>query len=629
MRWSFRLAILALVLLCPSASLAQGDAVLLPESQISGSATGIMPELLDVVANLDAAIVSGDKGAASARMATLLEWKARLSARNLFFVSRMLRARAGMLAHTGNSGGAAQSATYACRVSPDDSDSWFAAAYYSYINDSADFKGWLSPAHNGIRTWFLDPLNQEALPRHALSTAVYGLAFAFMIFSLTALIIYLKPMARDMQRMLPIEINENTSAIAVVLFFLSVLLGMGFVAAFATLALFLAGYVKTKGRIVLAFFVALFAAIPFVIPVISEGMALESSHQARSISHFIDEGWEPGEIQPVEELSARYPDDLALMVMAGSYYRKMGDYEHAQKYLQQALAKNNRNLRAIVEMGNVNFGRGEFREAELMYKNAIGLSPALFEGHFNLSNTYIEEFRPEEAEAEMSAATRLNKKKADFLLSAKSDKNPVKVVSVPPARSMPASVYRAVAHDAGHVGREMRIFFMPFMDAEQYQIATIAYAVLFVLSILIWEKAGAHTLCTTCGETFYPMFMKAEKGGIKCDKCVALASAQKSAIIGSKDKIRIGIRGYQSGLRHTANLLNMVAPGVGSIWYGSYISGGILVCITGIFFGQVFSSVFWIAAGYRPEPVATYVVWGIGMILFYALTMPFTTRRKR
>jgi NAD-dependent SIR2 family protein deacetylase len=170
---------------------------------------------------------------------------------------------------------------------------------------------------------------------------------------------------------------------------------------------------------------------------------------------------------------------------------------------------------------------------------------------------------------------------------------------------------------------------MPFLDRGQYRIAAIGYIAAFALSMLLWGKFGAHMHCTSCGETFYPMFIKTEKGGVKCDRCVALSSsAQKTTIIGPKDKIRATIREYHAGRRDAANRLNMALPGVGSVWYGSHIAGAILVSVTGIFTARAFTALFNAAAGYRPESIAVYSAWGVAAFLFYAITAPFSMRRK-
>ncbi|MBI5179151.1 MAG: hypothetical protein HZA04_07825 [Nitrospinae bacterium] len=578
---------------------------------------------------LDAALAGGNRQEAETLLAQMVDWKARLSADNLFFVSRILTARADMLAAAGNATQASIAAQYATTLSPDDYASWFVRARHAFAANRADFNAYGEYAYNGMRKWLEDPLNGKILAARALAMAVLGAAFAFMIFAGVVTLRQMGPIAHDIGRFLPFELEPRLAATAFVLLLLAVLCGAGVVAAIVFLALVLTGYAGAKGRIVLAVFLALVAALPFLIPPIGKGMALKNSLEARAAANFMRGGWEPEEIPTLEETAKRFPDDTALMVILGSYFRKTQRYDSAQRYLQQAYARDDRDVRTIMEIANLHFGKGEFREAELGYKNALSLSPSLFEGHFNLSRAYLEQFRTEEAEQELDAASRLNREKTNMLLAATKAavNNAAKVASLPPARALPKFVASAVERDGGRIAQKIWTFYLPYVGMNTYLMAATGYMALFALAIALWGKAGAHSICTSCGAVFLPLFMKKEKGGVKCDRCVALSSAKKSTVLGPHDRIRMGIREYQARQRKVANLLNMALPGAGSAWFGAHIAGGLLLLFTGLFVAWAFNGLFLVAAGYRPAPVTAFALWGVALAFFYLLTVPFTMRR--
>ncbi len=618
--------LLAAFALCGATAFAQSG---IPLTAVTEGSFGPLPELADAVRRLDAAVSLGDAAAADEQLAAVRDWKGRLSANDFYFVSDFLRSRSYTLAREGKTAEAALAAHATADVSPDYAAAWFTLAGRNFKRDVVNYGGWFNPFVTGVKAYFADPLAKRAFGYNLITLGIFSLFGGFIAFIAAATYANAGPLIQDIRRIFPMASSAKLAVGALLLFLLALVAGVGIFAALLVLPLLLAGHLNWQGRAVTLVFLALVAALPFVGGDAGKGIALLTSREARAADRFITGGFEPDDIKEFETSLRRHPNDVRLMYILGAMNRRLERYEEAEGYLTRALQLDQKSVPALVEMGNLYFNRGEFRDAEIMYRNALGLAPSSFEGHYNLAAAYLEQFRTEESNAELDAASRIDTLRTNRLIAAKEGKFAPKVVSVRlGANEFPATVERAVGDAAAGLGAKAREFFLWPSGRNAHLIVLAAYIAAFAAAIGAWRVAGAHGICPSCGATFMPMFSKVEKGVVKCNQCVALASPKKSTVFGLKDKKTRQILGYQTARRETANLLNIIMPGLGFAWRGSFALGAILLIVSAGFWANLLGWGVMLAAGYRPAPAFVYGGLLALMALYYLAAAPLSYWRK-
>lgn len=588
-----------------------------------------LPELAESVRQLDAAITTGNGADAEQGLAAVHDWKGRLSAQNLYFVSDYFLARAYTLAREGKRAEAAKAARIAADISPDYPRAWISLADRHFAIAAGDVNGWFDPLVNAAKAYFADPLTKRAFGYNVTALMVFSVIMAFAAFVAAATAAFRTPLIQDLRRLFPLDADAKAAATVLIILLASLAAGIGWFAVVLALGLLLAGYLTWGGRAVLLAFLVLFAALPLAGLKAGKGIALLTARDAGAASRFITGGFEPDDLKDLETALAKHPDDTRLLYMLGAMNRRLARYDAAEGYLKRATQLDPKNVPALVEMGNLNFNRGEFRDAEIMYKNALGLAPSSFEGHYNLGAAYLEQFRTEESNAELDVVARLDGPRANAMIAAKANKFAPKVMSVRLGfMEFPAAVEASVDEKAAGLAKKASAFFLWNTTRDGHFMLAGGYILAFAAAIALWGMFGVHIICPSCGATFMPMFSKAIKGVVKCNQCVAMGSAKKSGIFGLKDNKVRQILNYQASRRETANLLNFLMPGLGSVWYGSYLGGAIML---------VFSAAFWtpllgwgalIAAGYRPAPGILYAALLGAMAVYYMVAVSLLMRRK-
>ncbi len=604
-------------------------AVKTPVAAVMEGGFASLPELAEAARQLDAAVTAGAGSGTGDKVAALRDWKGRLSAQNLYFVSDYFLARSYTLAREGKPAEAAAAARIAADISPDYSRAWASLAERNFAIAAADYGFWFNPLVKAATTYFADPLNKRALGYNLIALTVFSIIMAFAAFIIAAAAAFRYPLVQDLRRLFPLDADAKAAAAVLVILLVALAAGLGWFAAALALPLLLAGYLNWGGRAVLLAFLVFFAALPLAGAGAGKGAALLASRDAGAASRFITGGFEPDDIKELETALAKHPADTRLMFMLGAMNRRLARYDAADGYLKRAIQLDPKNIPALVEMGNLNFNRGEFRDAEIMYKNALGLAPSSFEGHYNLSAAYLEQFRTEESNAELDIVARLDGVRANAMIAAKENKSAPKVMTVRLGfMEFPASVEASVEAAAAGMAKKTSAFFLWDTTRNGHFILAGGYLIVFAAAIALWGWFGVHIICPSCGATFMPMFSKAVKGVVKCNQCVAMSSPKKSGIFGLKDNKVRQILNYQAGRRETANILNFIMPGFGSVWYGSYLGGAILLVFSAALWAPLLGLGALLAAGYRPAPGLVYAALLGAMAVYYLVAVPLSMRRK-
>lgn len=600
-----------------------------PMAAVTAGGFASLPELAESVRQLDVAVTIGDVADAELKLAALHDWKGRLSAQNLYFVSDYFLARSYTLAREGKRAEATMAARMAADISPDYPRAWISFAERHFAVAAPDVNGWFDPLVNAVKAYFADPLAKRTVGYNVIALMVFSVILAFAAFVIAATAAFRYPLVQDLRRLFPIDADAKAAATVLVILLIALAAGLGWFAVVLALPLLLAGYLTWGGRAALLAFLVLFAAMPLAGAKAGKGLALLTARDTGAASRFITGGFEPDDLKDMETALAKHPDDTRLLFMLGAMNRRLSRYDAAGGYLKRAIQLDPKNIPALVEMGNLNFNRGEFRDAEIMYKNALGLAPSSFEGHYNLGAAYLEQFRTEESNAELDMVARLDGSRANATIAAKANKFAPKVMSVRLGfMEFPASVEASVDETAAGLAKKTSAFFLWNTTRDGHFMLAGGAILAFAAAIALWGMFGVHIICPSCGTTFMPMFAKADKGVVKCNQCVAMGSAKKSGIFGLKDNKVRQILNYQAGRRETANTLNFLMPGLGSVWYGSYLGGAIMLVFSAAFWTPLLGLAALLAAGYRPAPGLAYAALLGSMAVYYLVAVPLLMRRK-
>lgn len=81
----------------------------------------------------------------------------------------------------------------------------------------------------------------------------------------------------------------------------------------------------------------------------------------------------------IEEKIAQSPHDARYLVFAGSFFNRIGQYDEAIKYLNQAVAESPNKQSIIIELGSSYLGKGDKQKMLELFKRAYDLKPTAME----------------------------------------------------------------------------------------------------------------------------------------------------------------------------------------------------------------------------------------------------------
>lgn len=596
----------------------------IPDSVIQNNEAGITPELEHSLAALVEALSATDNVKARLHMESVKDWKNSLGSKNLFFASRVLTLKADQFARKGNMEWAVQAAEDATAISPDDYRARLALANHRLALDIANPQWYVTPLFYAALTYFKDLANLKTFFLEVLQLVIPAMFLAFAIFIISNLIIYIKPIANDICRNTAFDMKLGTAGAMLVLITIAVLLYGGLLWLMLVSALLLRGYMKTRAALMTALFLIFLAASPFLIKTVLNATVSEKSQFNQLVKNYTKGDWGPETLETFKMAAERGQQQKEeLLYAVSTLYRKLGQMEEADQYLKRYQSRVVNSAKGIVEQGNIHFGLKEFGKSVTMYKKALELEPALVEAHYNLSITYTEQFKTEEAAGAFNMAMQVDRKKTERLVKTGGDKKTGKIVSIkadlkPMSQGEPGAVT-----EADELASSIRLAFTGNISEERYLIGSIAFFALFVVLGPVLRRFDNSTHCTSCGNLFLPALKGADFEKIKCNQCLILSSSRKNIAIAKKDKKNMEIREYQYNSRKKTNRLNLILPGLGSIYGSSYIMGSIALGLVSVFIVKLVFTALLVLAG-NPDSVTAhpvvYILWGVTFLIFYLVS---------
>jgi Tfp pilus assembly protein PilF len=107
------------------------------------------------------------------------------------------------------------------------------------------------------------------------------------------------------------------------------------------------------------------------------------------------------------------PDEFQLAL----YYQRSGDFEQALMHYRAALQRDEMNVQARNNLGNLYLGKGLFEEAAREFQRVIAIDPKYLNARVNLSAAYTRMGRPDAAAAEARAALEIDGRNPDAMVN--------------------------------------------------------------------------------------------------------------------------------------------------------------------------------------------------------------------
>ena len=590
-------------------------------SIVAKSEIRYLPSIAATLKRLNAALLSGDNLAVSRHIETVIKKKKRLGSKNLFFVSRFLLTIAGQLDRSGNLKRAAQTARDAAAISPDDYRAWLTLSRYSFMLDKSRVKSYLKPLPFAAIAFFKDGYNRLQLADIILKYLIPALTVAYMLFAFTGLAVSGKPLAGDMARV--IGMNKKSAFLAIIFFVIAALAAGGFLGLALAAPIISWGYLKAGRRKMTIGFVIFLALLPFIVEMAGSLSATENSRLYKASHDYLSGNWEPESVKTLIRAGSKKPDDTELWFALANLYRRAGDAEGAQKFIDRALAKDSVNVKAINEMANLRFQNKQYREAARLYKKALKVDFDTAELHYNMNKTYLELFNTDKAATEFNIAMQIDREKTEGFVKQAGENEYTKVVSfVADLKSMPLMAKEI--GDASKVEADI-IWSTAFgtLDRNSYLTGAAAYLLLLAAAAGLWRRADRYTLCSSCGDAFLPAIRSPGQEEYRCNPCVVLSSSRKKVDKTKKARKLGQIKKYHFNVRRKSNLLNYVLPGLGNIYLNSYRIGAFFLLLTSVFIVKIIFILSPLLASYGSAlkvPLSEYIAWGAAMGVFYLLS---------
>ncbi len=601
-----------------------------PASLIVNNELAFIQSISDILKALESFNEKGDSLAVGEEIEKIQTWKKRLGSRNLFFISRYFLLKAEQLARGGDLRKAVETAKDAVAISPDDHMARLSLARHSFNMDKANVKGYIRPLAFSAVAYFKDLENVKIFFFRLLIILAPALFITYVLYAAASLLAYRKALANDIRRMMPFEMGVRSAGAVFALLILALLAGGGvFLTAFV-IPFFLLGYLKGRARTIIFLFLFSFAVTPILAKTVIRGLAVETSDAARMIGLYKKGNWEPGSVMTLESALAKEPDNPEALLALATLYRKKQNFFLAQEYINRTIENNDKDVRAIVELGNVNFSMEKYEEAKAYYKKALELSPNLIEAHYNLSNAYYELLNTDEGAREYSIAMQIDKKLTNSFVKKSGDDKTTKVVSFTADLSKLEVTKPHTVRDAENLFQSLWTAFIGGVKETDFLMGVAGYFVALFIAVSIWGRSGSYNNCRLCGTPYLPPFTVGGKEVVKCNQCLVLSASKKKQLSAAKRNRKLAqIKAYHYGLEVNTGRLNTVFPGLGSVYNGSYLSGAILIGITSFFIVKLVYVVGPMAVGYRPDfsgNIYSYAAWGAAFIVFYLFSLLLTRR---
>jgi tetratricopeptide (TPR) repeat protein len=275
------------------------------------------------------------------------------------------------------------------------------------------------------------------------------------------------------------------------------------------------------------------------------------------------------------EARARSPRDRTLVHLLARLQRKAGRDEQAAALLRAQIAQQPDDGVALVNLGNVEFGKEDYRAAIARYKQVVeggtASTPLAATAAYNLSLAYLEVFdRQRSDEARVHADRLASAHIADHEQRWKSERRN-EVVDVGPV----ADDVRAGLPSSGLRLPEWPELLLSGL-ANRLSAATLLFAL--VAGIVHWRRGTRmFTLrCLKCGTPFCRHCHLGKVVGGLCTQCYHLFVVRDGVSGPARNQKLIEVQAEETRRERVFRMLSLVSPGAGHVYARRTLVGALL-----------------------------------------------------
>ncbi len=264
-------------------------------------------------------------------------------------------------------------------------------------------------------------------------------------------------------------------------------------------------------------------------------------------------------LQKINEMILDNPGDNQLRFVAALLYRNGGYYDQAQGHLEAILKKDERNYKALLNLGNIYYLSQDPYVAIKYYQEAIDLKPDSAKAYFNMSKAYENAFRFDEAQKMKDKALAIN---PDLVAESKGDEGKKVFDEYPDKRTV---IKRFITT------RE-RSFDVNGMFFNSHSMIIFLCIVLIFVNSFISSRFSKASACTKCGRAFCDVCKIATESDVYCSQCEHIYLKKDGVSPETKIQKMYEIEKYSRYQTIFKTALNIVIPGSGF----AYINKNIL-----------------------------------------------------
>ncbi len=512
--------------------------------------------------NWRAANESSDGSATTHALQRLLQAKEDLGVEDLdAFGIALIRAAEARLEQSDSVTALALS-TSAVQLDPDSPAVHWATAKINFLVSPLSPGSYLGEIAAGLQAGWRDPIYRRAVFGDLGTGALIALLATAMTVLATICLRRWRYFVHDFHHLFPRSFAPwQTTLLAALLLLLPLAFRLGWVPFFLALLGVTSMYLSPTERVVAGILVATLGWVPVVAGLLVR-MTSFSGTPAEDIYHLERGGPESAAAElhvrkRIEEGKSNFPELFAL----GRLALRRGRLEEAIRHLGTALLDRNNDPRALTNLGNAMFAKGDLEGAADSYRRATQSDPSLLAAGSNLSKLYS-------WQAKIASPDGPTNREAPGSLYANRE-----LLGVPLGPDEMALAARSDEQEL-KVENELRLRLLGDVPPP------MAWIYPLLLSALIAALGFAHQLieaCSGCDKCGRPICRKCDPelgmGSLFCNQCVNVFARQGTVAPADKVRKQIEVARYQLRLERTSYVLSLLCSGAGHLYVGVPIAG--------------------------------------------------------
>jgi tetratricopeptide (TPR) repeat protein len=292
--------------------------------------------------------------------------------------------------------------------------------------------------------------------------------------------------------------------------------------------------------------------------------AISSSPILRGAEALRESRYDQRVLDNLEAAKAIAPDDVDIRFLLGRLYQALGQNDRAIFEYTSGAQLAPRDIRCLVNRGNIRFVDGDLGSAQEDYQLALKRDPRSIAARYNLALLYAETFRTVEAAQTLQEARALD---ALAVQSFQDTPTLVKVVSI----GYSTDEARRKIEDMNHSGRSRRLLghyrtWDPFAAFRIPLVLAFPFAVAAAwgLDAVRRRGRGYASECQKCGRAFCRLCKPSTESALLCSQCIHVYLKKDGVAIETKLQKLEDVRARRMLDVRVRSILGAVFPGAGA-----------------------------------------------------------------